>query len=152
MQDISGFGLIVTVAASNTFPSGFNVTQFADDADPLDSASIALADKAMGLNGDLITWSKAVPVPLVLNVIPGSDDDANLSVLADNNRVGRGKNGARDVITITVFYPNGATALVTQGKLMEAQAMNSVASAGRQKTKMFSFSFENIVRTAATNL
>ncbi|BFI50491.1 phage tail fiber protein [Yersinia pseudotuberculosis] len=33
-MDISGFGTIVNIRASKTFPAGFNVTQFADDAEP----------------------------------------------------------------------------------------------------------------------
>lgn len=75
MEDISGVGLRVTIVASNTFPSGITITQFADDADPFDVPSMQLADKAMGLNGDLITWSKASPLTPTINVIPGSEDD-----------------------------------------------------------------------------
>src|SRR4051812_34553091 len=106
-QDITGFGAIVNIVASRTFPIGFVVTQFADDADPLDASSIRIADAAMGLNGDLITWAKAAPLPVVLNVIPGSPDDLNLAILANANRVGKGKTGANDVITLTCVYPDG---------------------------------------------
>ena len=64
---IAGFGAQVQVKASNTFPSGFVVSQFADDADPFDIPSIQIADKAMGLNGDLVTWSKANPITITIN-------------------------------------------------------------------------------------
>ncbi len=76
-QDIAGYGLEVRLRASTTFPAGFTVTQFADDGDPLDVASIQIADKAMGLNGDLITWAIANPINMTLNVIPQSEDDNN---------------------------------------------------------------------------
>lgn len=142
-MDISGVGLEVRIVASNTFPSGFSVTQFADDADPLDVASIQIADKAMGLNGDLISWAKANPIPMVLNVIPRSDDDINLSILAEANRVGRGKTSAKDVITSVITYPDGETQTLIAGLITDAILANSVASAGRKKSKPYVFAFEN---------
>lgn len=147
MNDISVFGLRVQVVASETFPSGINITQFADDADPLDSPSMQIRDKAMGVNGDLVSWSKANPVPVTLNVVPNSEDDKNLSVLFEANRVGKGKQGARDVISITVVYPDGATTSFTQGVITDGQPANSATSAGRMKSKAYAFAFENVNRT-----
>lgn len=143
VNDISGFGLTVTLIASNTFPAGIAVTQFADDSDPLDISSIRIADTAMGLNGDLISWSKAVPVPAVLNVIPGSDDDLNLSILANANRVGKGKSSAHDEITMTIVYPDGSVVTMLSGKITDAMFGKSVSSSGRLKTKAYAFSFES---------
>lgn len=147
MQDISVFGLRVQVIASETFPSGISITQFADDADPFDTPSMQIRDKAMGVNGDLITWSKANPVPVTLNVVPNSEDDKNLGVLFEANRVGKGKQGARDVVSITVIYPDGRTASFTQGAITDGMPANSTTSAGRMKSKSYQFSFENVNRT-----
>lgn len=143
-QDISGFGLRVVVQASNTFPSGFTVTQFADDGDPLDLPSIQIADKAMGLNGNMVTWSKANPVPMTLNVIPGTTDDDNLQVLLSANRASSGRTPARDLITATVVYPDGRTVRLMRGKITDGPMGNSVASAGRMKTKAYVFAFEDL--------
>lgn len=142
-NDISGFGTVVQIVASNTFPVGFPVSQFADDSDPLDFPSIQIADAAMGLNGDLITWSKAVPVAMVLNVIPGSEDDLNLALLADANRVGAGKTSARDRITATVVYPDGSVTTCTGGVITNYNPGKGVASASRLKTRSYAFSFES---------
>lgn len=142
-QDISGFGLTVNVRASVTFPSGFTLTQFADDGDSLDLPSMQIADKAMGLNGDLVTWSKASPIILTTNLIPDSEDDKNMSVLLEANRVGKGKKSAKDVITFTVVYPSGTSVTYTNGKLTDGMPSNGIASAGRMKTKAYSFAFEN---------
>jgi hypothetical protein len=147
MQDISGFGAKVQVVASKTFPSGFPLSQFADDTDPFDTPSVQIADKAMGLNGDLITWSKANPLPVTLAVIPGSDDDRNLQALYDANRVGKGKTSARDVITVTVTYPDGKTATFGPGAITDGPAATGIASAGRKKTSAYQFAFENVART-----
>lgn len=147
MQDISVFGIRVQVVASQTFPSGINITQFADDADPFDAPSMQIRDKAMGVNGDLISWSKANPIPVTLNVVPNSEDDKNLSVLFEANRVGKGKQGARDVISITAVYPDGKTASFTQGVITDGQPANSAQSSGRMKSKAYAFAFENVNRT-----
>lgn len=141
--DISGFGTQIQLVASNTFPAGITITQFADDADPLDFPSQQIADKAMGLNGDLETWSKATPINMTVNVIDGSDDDINLSILADANRVAKGKLSVRDVITATITYPSGSFVTCINGKLTDAMPGKSIASSGRLKTKAYVFTFEN---------
>lgn len=147
MQDISGFGLKVNIVASVTFPAGLLVTQFGDDADAIDLPSIQIKDKAMGVNGDLVTWSKATPLPVTLNVVPNGDDDRNLAVLFEANRVGQGKQSARDSITMVVIYPDGSTQTFTNGTITDGPIGNSVASAGRMKTKAYQFTFENRIGT-----
>lgn len=144
MNDISGFGARVQVVASKTFPSGFTLTQFADDTDPFDSPSVKVRDTAMGLNGDLISWAKAAPLPVSLAVVPGSEDDRNLQSLFDANRVGKGKAGAGDVITVTVAYPDGRTKTFQQGVITDGPAGVGIASAGRLKTSTYQFAFENV--------
>lgn len=143
MENISGFGLVVNVLASNTFPVGLLITEFADDSDPFDLPSLQIADKAMGLNGDLIIWSKANPIIVTLNVIPGSYSDINLATLLEANRVGRGKTGARDIITLIGTYPSLNVVSLTNGAITDGIPSSSVASAGRLKSKSYSFSFEN---------
>lgn len=147
MNDISVFGIRVQIVASETFPSGINITQFADDADPFDSPSMQIRDKAMGVNGDLISWSKAGPIAVTLNVVPNSEDDKNLAVLFEANRVGKGKQGARDVVAITAVYPDGKTASFTQGVITDGMPANSATSGGRMKSKAYAFAFENVNRT-----
>lgn len=147
MQDISAFGIRVQVIASQTFPAGISITQFADDADPFDAPSMQIRDKAMGVNGDLISWSKANPIPVTLNVVPGGDDDRNLSVLFEANRVGKGKFGARDIISIVAIYPDGHVAAFTQGVITDGQPANSAQSSGRLKSKAYAFAFENVNRS-----
>ena len=147
MQDISGFGIEVSLVASVTFPNGIQLSAFADDADPFDVPSQQITETAMGLNGDLVNWSSANPIPLTLNMIADSDDDTNLDILAEANRVGLGKSSARDVITLNVLYPNGDTITFSNGKMTDAMMANSVASAGRLKSKAYVFAFENRVRT-----
>ena len=147
MQDISAFGIRVRLVASNTFPAGIDITQFADDGDSLDIPTQQIADEAMGVNGDLIVWSKANPLTVTINIIPGSDDDRNLSVLLEANRVARGKRGARDVITLTAIYPDETTQTWSLGRITDGIPGKALASSGRMKTKPYMFAFENLARS-----
>jgi len=145
MENISGFGMVSNILASNTFPVGLDLTQFADDADPLDIPSLQIADKAMGLNGDLIIFSKANPIIVTMNVIPNSFTDDNLQILFQANRVGKGKTGARDIITMVVTYPSGNFVTFTTGAITDGVPALPVASSGRMKSKAYSFAFENMI-------
>lgn len=147
MQDISAFGIRVQLVASVTFPAGINLSQFADDGDSLDIPVQTVGESAMGVNGDLVTWSKANPLPVTLNIIPAGDDDRNLSVLLEANRVARGKRGARDVITMTAIYPDGTTQTWSLGKILTGTPGKALASSGRIKTKPYGFAFENLSRS-----
>lgn len=142
MQDISGFGIQVRIVASQTFPNGFTVTSFADDADPFAFTDQQIKDKAMGVNGDLIAWSTATPTELTINVIPKSDDDKNLTVLFEANRAAKGKKPVQDIITMTAIYPDGSTVTLNNGVITNGTVANSVASAGRMNTKSYAFAFE----------
>lgn len=145
MNNISGYGFRINCIASNTFPVGFIISEFADDADPFDVPSLQIADSAMGLNGDLISWSKANPIKITLNVIAESQSDLALAILLEANRVGRGKIGARDIITLTGIYPDGNFITLTNGIITDGLPGNAIASAGRLKSKSYQFSFENKV-------
>jgi len=143
MNNISGFGTVLNLVASSSFPSGFTITQFTDDTDPIDIAPMDLGDTAMGVNGDLIVWNKATAIKVTLSVIPDSDDDINLGILAENNRVGKGKISARDEITLTKISPDGRHTTFSNGILTNAPIGTSIAGSGRAKTKVYTFAFEN---------
>lgn len=143
MQDISGFGLELRLIASTTFPQGIVITQYADDADGLDVPSLQVGDSAMGLNGDLIVWSKANPIKVNLSVIAGSRDDENLSILLEVNRPGRGKILPIDIITMNATYKQGNFIQLINGAITDGAPFSAVSSAGRLKSKQYSFSFEN---------
>ena len=116
--------------------------------DPFDLPAIQLADKAMGVNGDLIVWAKANPIIITLNVIPDSVSDLALAVLAEQNRTARGKRSARDNITLTrIFAVDSvgqvrAPLVLTEGRLTDAPGGTGVASSGRKKTNAYTFAFE----------
>lgn len=146
-NDITGFGSVVSLIASNTYPAGIVITQFADDADSFDMASVKIADTAMGVNGDLIKWSRAVGKPVTISVIPGSLDDINLAILAKNNDAAQGQANAQDSITVTVVYPDGSIITFANGFITDASFGNALASSGRLKSKSYQFAFQTVTGT-----
>lgn len=143
----SGFGTSARITASGTFPQGFTVTQFADDADSLDFPELQVADSGMGLNGDHVVWSRPVVMEIALNVIPNTDDDRNLEILFDANRLEKFKSIANDEIGIVITYPDGSTANLASGICLAYTPSRGVSQAGRQKTRSYRFRVTALSRT-----
>jgi hypothetical protein len=148
--NISGFGLQAQLVATYTFPFGVTINDFADDTDPADIPAVQIGDGAMGLNGELVVWTKAVRLDVNLSVIPTSQSDINLQILLDQNRAAQGKLVVPDIITLVLAYPavnGGNTFYVTYtgGKIISGPPSNSVASSARFKTNTYGFIFEGKV-------
>ncbi len=148
--DVSGTGFSLTVKASVTFPNGFTITAFADDADPWDAPTLNIATPSMNVNGDLVVFATPQPVLRTINVIPGSEDDNNLSILYEANRVGKGKKSARDIITVVASWPDGSTETLTGGKMTDGMSGKSLASNAKIKSRSYAFAFESLAQTRAT--
>jgi hypothetical protein len=149
--NISGFGLSAVITASSTFPNGFPVTAFADDADAMDSPDFTYADTGSGLNGHLIIWSKANGLEIAMNVIPTSEDDQNLAALFEANRVGKSKSSAKDTIGIVWTYPNGDRTTFSNGTVLVGSLLPQVASSGRLKSRQYRFKFESYTNVQASS-
>lgn len=148
--DISGTGFTLTIKFSNTFPQGVQITAFADDADPWDAPSLDIATPSMNVNGDLVTFSTPQALLRTINLLPGSEDDTNLSIAYEANRVGRGKRSARDIVTIVANWPDGSTETLSNGKMTTGMSGKSLASAGRMKSRSYGFAFQDYAVTRAT--
>ena len=143
MEDISGTGIEITLIAAPTFPAGLTLNAFADDSDPLDTPELQTADWGMGVNGDLVIWNTPKPIEVTIGMIHETEQERNLALLADANRPAKGKLTTKDVITMTVNYPNGMRKTLTSGRLVASLPLTPVASAGRYKSKPYRFIFEN---------
>ena len=104
MNDVSATGLALVVQASKTFPSGIFITQFADDADPLDLPAVDIAQTGMDINGNLVSWSTPTPQTVTINVLGGSEEDQNLAILLEANTAKKGRRHAGDIITMVASY------------------------------------------------
>lgn len=151
MINVSGYGASIRILASVTFPQGVTIADFADDADPIDAPDLQISEAAMGLNGDLVVWNRANPLEVGVNVIPTSQSDVNLDVLAAANRVGKRKTSAKDVITLVLQYPSGMVITLNKGTLTTGSVIPGIQSQGRVKTRQYRFKFENVVKSGVSN-
>ena len=149
MTDITGVGSRLTIKASVTFPNGFVVTQFADDADAFDFPNREIAQVAIGANGQAVSWNHASLINFPISVVANSEDDLNLQVLFNANTVAQGKTVANDVIQINIAYPNGQIISLNNGKLTSGPTGNAFTAAGRLKSKQYTFMFESSTVTGA---
>jgi hypothetical protein len=149
MINISAFGISLQVIASATFPNGFPVTEFADDADAVDAPDHDVADTGEGPNGHMVIWNRAVPIEVGMNLIPTSPGDVNANILLEANRPGLGKTPARDIITLVMTYPNGQVVTLNPGGIITGTLLQPVLAAGRLRSHLYRFRFENMTQSGA---
>lgn len=143
-EELSGFGSRTILVASVTFPFGIELITRASDIDPFDTPSVQIADTEKEVNGSLISWKVANPIPLTLSFLPNSFEDINLTILAEANRPSRGKFVTNDIITITNYLPSGNSTTYNRGIITDAQFGQSLGSNQRLKSKSYVFSFESL--------
>ena len=142
MQDASGYGISVWIQAIPTFPTGFKVTEFPEDVDPVAVSTVAITEFAMGVNGDLIIWRTPKPNEITIGVIPNSDTDKNIQILFDADRNAKDKVGVKNVVNMMINYPDGKQKVFGVGAIVEGMPANSVSGSGRIASKTWRFVFE----------
>jgi len=148
--NISGFGTKAILRASISFPTGFTISQWAHDVDPIEINELPVGDGEMNVNGTLVTWSKATRVEVNLSVVPTSQDDVNLSILLNAARPGVGKLVIPDLMTLILIYPitslfsRPRTFTYTNGKIISGTLGNALTSTGMLKSKTYNFIFEQV--------
>lgn len=145
-QNISGFGSVVTMKASVTFPAGVTLTEFADDLDPVGSDNIDIGEMAMNVNGDAAYWKRAVPIPFTISAMPGTPTQRNLQALFDANRPQRGRRLVNDIITFDIVYPNGNKTTLSGGIIVNGPTMPNLSGEGRLGGMEYSFAFQGVSR------
>lgn len=147
MPDLSIFGTVATVQASNTLPAPAPITHFADDADGMDLPEMTIADMVMGVNGDAVTWTVAAPIDLSINLIPNTISHLTMGTIFEANRAEKGKLPARDEITVVRIAPDGSTLTLSGGKMISGTPATSSSSSGRIKTAAYKLRFAKMLYT-----
>ena len=145
MQNVSATGMKIRIVAVPTFPAGFDVTQFADDGDPLSGDTLDITSTATALNGDLVAWSVPNSIAANISVLPGTPEAKNLDILWNVNRVGKNKLAAQDVVSMVISYPNGDTKILSNGVIASGPAYDSGSSDGRLRTRDYGFVFQDAI-------
>ncbi len=146
MIDLSILGTVYTISASvTTGGAPALISHLPDDADGIDLPEIVIAEMVMGTNGDAISWSKAVPIPVTLNLIPNTTSFLTMTTILEANRAEKGKSSARDVLTLVRISPDGSTLTLTGGKIISGTPATSGASSGRLKTASYQMKFAKML-------
>jgi hypothetical protein len=143
--DISGVNSTLRLVFSQTFPAGFTVSEWANDADAIDINVKDIAEGGMGAGGDAVYWAVPKLVEVTINVIPDSPSDIYLMIAAQANTAVKGKLLAKDVVTGTYVNQNdGKIVTFNSGRLTKAAPANSVGQDSKLKSKQYMFLFESV--------
>lgn len=141
--DISAMGIKATLIAVPSYPNGITITHFADDGDSLGISDMTIMQSGMGVNGDMVVWRTAQPIPLAVNVIPNTDECKDLENLFKLNMTQKNKVSSKDVITMMIEHPDGHIDVLTHGYIVSGKPAQDYSANGRAKSRTFSFVFEN---------
>lgn len=144
MIDVSGFGTGIVIVALQSFPMGFSLSKFADDAEPISAKDIEAVGYEMLYDGTLFSFDKAAPVELSVSVIPGSDDDLNLKILLSSKKGAKKLIPLTDVTSMVITYPDGGRVILTNGTILRGPLVDSIETSGRRKSNTFTFVFGGI--------
>lgn len=134
--DISATGFSVFIKSSESFKNGFYLEGLADDSDPLSFEELTLAETETNVNGDLVVFGKPQVLNPKLSVIAGSPADNNLQALLSARQ-----NGVKELIEITISYPDGSGLTASGGVMTTGTKGKSVVSSGRTATRTYGFAF-----------
>jgi len=143
MYNVSAAGLSVRVTGFKVIPN-FNLTAFADDADPFSIDQVQIADHANNINGAMVVWSKQTNKIVNINLIPESEDDINMTTAAMANLTQGGNFKQLDQIQMIATYPDGARVIAKGGVIIAADLGKSTGQE-RKKSKQYTFAFETIL-------
>ena len=141
MVNISGFGLKLNIVALQTFPMGFDIESFADDADALFIDDTETSGYEMDFDGSLVAYDKAAPILVAVSVIPNSEDDINLKLLLQSRKASFKWLPIQDVTTMVVTYPDRGRVVFSNGTIVSGPMADSILSSGRRKSNTYRFAF-----------
>lgn len=152
MEQVGGFGTTVSILAMKTFPTGFTLKKFADDVAPIEFGETQIADHEFLVDGGLFPFETSSAVSVKIGVIPGTEDDENLSILFNANKSIFRVGGLPDLMVMTINYPNQAPIILNSGYMRTGRAGTTIAETGRGKGKIYEFVFAECTTTSYTGL
>lgn len=144
MIDVSGFGLKATIVALNTFPSGFEVSQFPDETDALTFSNLEVSGYQMLFDGTLFIFDKAAPIIVDIAVLPNTTDDANLKMLLSVKQGMKSWLPFSDFTSMVIYYPEGGYTVLTQGSIVSGPVGDSLKQSGRKGSNTYRFAFGSV--------
>lgn len=143
LLDVSFAGSTITVA-------GRTISQFMDDANPVEFPDMEVTNIGMNFNGKMIRNAKAAACMMSLTVIPSSPDDVFLHGLLMKYHVQDGKNNAAQWETsLTASISVGGnrakkTWSFSGGTFVSGPGGPSASGDGKMQGRTYTFAFAKI--------
>lgn len=141
MFNISAVGFSMWISATNTFPLGFEVSDFADDVDPFELPEVPLGVGIKDLNGRVFFQNVAPIIPMYVNVIANSPSDKRLQTLYNSNLSASNKISNSDIITLMLKYNGKRDSLYGNGKMLIGTPDVPIQARGRYRSRRYGFVF-----------
>lgn len=129
------------ISATNTFPLGFEVSDFADDVDPCELPEVPLGVGVKDLNGRVFFQNVAPIIPIYVNVIAYSPSDKRLQTLYNSNLSASNKVSNSDIITLMLKYNGQMDSLYGNGKMIIGSPDVPIQARGRYRSRRYGFIF-----------
>ena len=142
MFDVSTTGASVTISSTVTLPVPVPITHFADDKEPFQIDDQEITGDGMGLNNDLVVYTKPIPVYVKISVVANSPDDIALYTLFEMNKA-TGTTHAFDICDMTILIPNIAKPFrYINGKIKSGPPGPTSSQDGKNQSHTYGFVFE----------
>ncbi len=141
MIDISTAGSGITIFSLTSFPMGFRLSSFADDADSLSVEQTEVSGFEKLYDGNIFAFDKTSPIMLTVGVIPNTEDDINLKILLQKRKSNPTFLSLPDTITMVISYADGGRNVLSNGVMVSGSIADSMQSGGRKKSNSYSFAF-----------
>ena len=140
MKDVSFAGSTVTVA-------GHQITDFMDDANPVEFQDVEVSGVGVNCNGSMIRYAKPNVIMMSVTVIPGSGDDNFLYDLWSRYRV-KGEYDSQwgEHLTASVDIQNGGLSRsYSDGTMVSGPGGPSSNGEGKMTGRTYTFAFVTTV-------
>lgn len=142
MFDVSTTGASVTIKSTVTLPVPVPITHFADDKEPFQIDDQEITGHGMGINGDLVVYTKPVPVTCSVSVVANSPDDIALYTLFRMNKCTSATH-AFDIVDMSIVIPNIAKPFrYVNGKILAGPPGPTSSNDGKNQSHTYKFVFE----------
>lgn len=156
MIDISAVGAKVVISRDGG--KDITITRFSDEGTPFECADVDLSDNKKNLNGEMISSRMPSVYTVSVTVIPGTEEDKELTRLAQMSALMPGSiqpisNIVISEITLTLPEINQSAESVAggrvfkwkNGRMKSAPTGPSTSAEGRMAARTFSFEMEQFV-------
>jgi hypothetical protein len=134
------------------FPTGFTLSEFPDDVDPISFDELQVADHAKLIDGSIFPYDTTCPVSVKVSVLAGGSDDSNLRTLLLNRRVSNSPIKLPDNIILTMAHPDIERVVLSNGYIRAGAPGLSSSASGRFKSSTYTFVFGAVGRVSVGGL